>query len=106
PRAPRLAAVHRDDGALVARQQDDVGVVRVDPRTLVVVAAWGATQRVPSLSAVDRLPCNDGRHDDDVGVLRVDGGYGEVAPADTPRRTRVGRDLRPILTRVVRAIDA
>ena len=40
PATPRLAAVDRDDRALVGRdQQDDVRIVRVDPDRVIVVAA-------------------------------------------------------------------
>src|SRR5439155_24276256 len=45
PRAPRRAPVHRDEGALIAGEQDDVGIVRVDPQTVVVVAPRRTAER-------------------------------------------------------------
>src|SRR5256886_7900762 len=45
PRAPRRSAVHRDDGALVAGEQDDLRVVRVDPQAVVVVGPRGTAER-------------------------------------------------------------
>jgi len=39
PLAPRLAAVDRDDGSLVARERNDLRVVRIDVDSLVIVAA-------------------------------------------------------------------
>src|SRR5205814_984353 len=37
PGAPRLAAVHGDDGSLVGADEDDLRVVRIDPDAVVVV---------------------------------------------------------------------
>ena len=52
PRAPRLPAVQRHDGALVDDEQHDVGVVRIPPDVLVVVAARRALERHERLRAV------------------------------------------------------
>src|SRR6187200_2127203 len=59
PTAPRLAAVERDDGALIGDPEHDVGVVRVNPEILIVVAAGRALPRHPGLAAVDRLVTDD-----------------------------------------------
>ena len=56
PGAPGLAAVQRDDRALIGGEQDDVGVVGIDPAVLIVLAAWRAFERRPRLAAVGRLP--------------------------------------------------
>src|SRR5262249_20725232 len=55
PRRPGLAAVDRDDRALVAGQQDDVRVVGVDPEDVRVVAAGGPLERGERLGAVGRF---------------------------------------------------
>jgi hypothetical protein len=90
PGAPGLAAVDGDDGALVARVEDDVAVRGVDPDVLVVVAARGALEGPEGLAAVGRFP-RDGRDDEDrVGVGRVDGDARQVAAADAPGRAAVG----------------
>src|SRR6185437_1855597 len=52
PRAPRLTAVHGDRRALVAADQDDVRVVRVDPNAVVVVAARRAFDGREGVSAI------------------------------------------------------
>ena len=59
PGAPRRAAVQRDDGALIGDGDDDVRVVGVDPRTLVVLAAGRALERRPRRAAVDGLARDD-----------------------------------------------
>ena len=105
PGAPRLPAVDRDDGALIAGERDDVGIGRVDPRPLIVVAAGRAAKRAPRLAAVDRLPRHRARHDHDVGIFRVHLGDRQVAAADAARRPRVGGDARPALAGVIGSID-
>src|SRR5271170_596418 len=56
PIAPRLAAVRRDDPALVADDQNYAGVVRVDPAFLVVVAAGRAANGGPGKARVFGAP--------------------------------------------------
>ena len=103
PRAPRAAAVDGDDDALVARVEDDVRVVRVDPEPVVVVAPGRAAQRLPRDAGVRGLPGDDGGAVDDVGVLWIDLYFREIR---RPRRdARVARGTRPVLARVVRAVD-
>src|SRR5205823_9550785 len=83
PGAPGLSTVHSHDGALIACQRDDVRRVRIDPGTLVVVAAWRAAKRHPRPAAVGRFPGDGARHDDDVFVLRADSGYRQISAADS-----------------------
>ena len=106
PRAPRLAAVDADDRPLIARERDDVRIVRVDPAALIVVASRRAADAAPRLAAVDRSPRHDAGHEDGVGIFRVDERNRQIASADAARRTRIGRDSRPAVACVVRAIDA
>src|SRR5690606_5775766 len=56
PVAPGHAAVAGDDRALVGDHEQDVGVVRVDPDVLVVVAARRAAYRRPGDAAVFGAP--------------------------------------------------
>src|SRR5262249_54507182 len=56
PRTPCLPAVHRDDGALVRTEKDDVGIVRVDPNILIIVTAGCAAPAIPGFPAVRRFP--------------------------------------------------
>ncbi len=103
PRAPGLAAVQRDDGALVDHQQHDVRVVRVPPDVLVVVAAGRALERHERPAAVGRLVADDVGDDERVGILGMDVRHHFVDAADG---TRVGRAAHPRLTGVVRPINA
>ncbi len=52
PGAPRLPAVDGNDGALVAGQDDRVGIVGIDPDVLVVVAAGSAAKASPGLASI------------------------------------------------------
>src|SRR4029077_7205121 len=62
PGAPRLAPVHGYNRALVPREQDDLGIARIDPKPMVVVTARSAAELGERRSAVRRLPGDDVRH--------------------------------------------
>src|SRR5450755_343949 len=92
PGTPGLATVHCDDCALVAGDQDDLGIDGIDPDVLVIVATGRAAKAGPGLAAVDGLP-GDGRgHVNDVGVLRIQHRNRQVAAADATTGTRIGGD--------------
>ena len=72
PGTPGLAAVDGDDRALVAGEQDDVGIVGIDPDGVIVVAAGRAADAGERLAAVGRsgsrrcwrrrsIPCSSDR---------------------------------------------
>ncbi len=52
PTAPRRAAVHADDRALIGAERDDLRIFRADPDALVVVAAGRSFEANKSFSAV------------------------------------------------------
>src|SRR5207302_10987435 len=52
PTAPRRAAVHADDRALVGAERDDLRIFRADPEALVIVAARRAFKRHKCFSTV------------------------------------------------------
>ena len=52
PGAECLPAVHGDDGSLIAGQQDDVGVIGIDPDAVVVVAAGSAAEGRPGFATI------------------------------------------------------
>ena len=58
PGTPGFAAVDRDDCALVADDQNDAGIVGIDPDVLVVVASRRAAKTGPRLAPVDGFPGN------------------------------------------------
>ncbi len=82
PGAPRLAAVERHDRALIGSEQDDVGVVGIDPAVLIVLAARRAFEGRPRLAAVNRLPRHRARDDHDVGI------WSDAESASVNRRRR------------------
>ncbi len=90
PVAPGRAAVGGDDAALVADQQDDVRVGRVDPALLVIVAAGCAADGGPGEARVFRAPEDCGAAVDHVWVLGIDGDGGEIAAADAAEGAIVG----------------
>jgi len=47
PIAPRRAAICADDAALIAHDDQDVGIARIDPHLLIIVTARRATDRRP-----------------------------------------------------------
>ena len=103
PGAPRLAAVQRDDGALVDDEQHDVRVVRIPPDVLVVVAAGRALERHERLAAVGRLVADDVGDDQRVGVLGMHVRHDLVDAAGRARRSVVA--ARPGLAGVVRSVE-
>ena len=104
PAAPRFAAIHCDDRALIGGDHHDVRVVRVDPDAVVVVSAGGTADHRPCDTRVGRLPRDDAAAVHDVGVLRIHLHLGEVRPAIV--HAHVIRRFAPRLPRVVRAVDA
>src|SRR2546430_17542453 len=52
PRAPALAAVRRHHRALITGEQDDIGVVRIDPQPRAAVPAGAAAERPERVPAV------------------------------------------------------
>ena len=101
PGTPRLAAVHGDDGSLIADQQDDVAVVGIDPEVLVVVAAGSATKTEPGFSAIRRLHGDGAGHNHDVRILWIDPRDRQISSADAAGGTGIVGDLRPGVARVI-----
>ncbi len=104
PGAPRFSAVHRDDRSLIDAENPALGMFRIDPQRVVVVAArraFGWNERLAGILRsihvhVDRV--------DDIGVLRLDRDAAEV-PAARPDPRVVAR-ARPRRAAVVGAIHA
>src|SRR6185437_9090571 len=94
PSAPRLAAVGGDGGALVDHDEDDVGVVWVDPGFLVVIPVRAAAHGGPGHAAILGTPEHGGRGIDHVRVLAVDGKGRQVAATDARGRARIEHGIR------------
>jgi hypothetical protein len=52
PGTPGAAAIHADGGALVHGQQDDIGILGVDPDGVIVVAAGRAFNRGETFAGI------------------------------------------------------
>src|SRR5439155_6986194 len=104
PRAPALAAVHRDDRALVRAQQNDVGIIRVNPNILVIVAAGRAAPTVPGFAAVRRFPTNDAGRVNDLRIFRIEPYHRQIATADSEARARIVGCPMPRLAAIIRTI--
>src|SRR5262249_13606041 len=104
PGRPGLAAVDRDDRALVAGQEDDPRVVGVDPEGVIVVAAGGALEVREGPAAVLGAVGRRVGHVDDFLVLRIDLDLREVGAAAPQPALAV--DALPALARIIRAVDA
>src|SRR3954451_16775264 len=104
PGTPGASAVDRDRGALVDAKQDDVGIFRIDPDGVVVVAARRAFPRDKGFSGVSGLVSGRVRHVNSVLVLGRNANPCEVRPASPDPVFSV--NARPALPGVVRAVDA
>src|SRR5215472_13830234 len=80
--------------------------MRIDPDVLVVVAAGGASKAGPGLASVSGLPGDDARGVNDVCILRIHLGHGQVPSANTLGRSRVRGRLLPAFTAIVGAVNA
>ncbi len=104
PRAPRRAAVHSHDRALVAREQDDPGIPRIDPHPMIVVTARGAAKRGERAAPIRGLPRDHVGDVHHVGIRRIDLDLIEVTVPAPQALVRV--DEPPVFAAVVRAVQA
>ena len=91
PAAPRRARVHGDRRALVGREEDDVGVLRVDEDRVVVVAARRALhgrERLPAVGRAVRRRCSRPRPRRGSSDARAPRRSRRRAPRRAPRRSR------------------
>ena len=102
PRAPRCAAIHGDNRALIGHQQHDVAVVGIDPIALIVVAAGRAAMCRPRLAGVGGLPGDRVGGVHDVWISGIDGRCRHIIGLASDVGVR-GR-YRPTLTGVLGAI--
>ena len=101
PRAPALSAIHGDDRALVRAQQNDVGIIRIDPNVLVIVAAGRAAPAVPGFAAVRRFPTNDAGRVNDLRIFRIEPHHRQIATADSEAGPRIISCAVPGLAAVI-----
>src|ERR1035437_5711823 len=104
PTAPGGAVVDRDGGALVGCQQDDVGVQRIDPDGVVIVAAGRALDGGEALAGVVGAVGGGVGDVEDVLVPGVDADAGEIAAAAVDALFSVG--ALPVGAGIVGTVDA
>src|SRR6266702_7236434 len=104
PTAPRRAAIHANDRALIGAERDNMRIFRADPDALVIVAAGRAFESRKSFSAVRGFPRRRIRNVNHVRIVRRDrdAHRARAAAADAP----VAVYLFPGLACIVRAIDS
>src|SRR2546429_2671594 len=88
PTAPRRAAVHADDRALVGAERDNLRIFRADPEALVIVAARRAFEPHNCFSTVRRFPRRGVRAVTDLRIFRPDG---KAPPPRAPATVPAGR---------------
>ena len=115
PGAPRLAPVDRHRRALVDGRDHPPRIRRVDPETMVIVAARRPLERSERRAPVDRPVDRRVADVNDVGVLRIDGHAAEIPSAlpdprvpgtPGPRPAPVVGTVEPALFRVDDRVDA
>ena len=72
PTAPRSAPVGRYDRALVAPEENDLGIIRIDPNVLIIIATGCAAKTSPRLAAIGRLPTDCAGGIDHFRILRIE----------------------------------
>src|SRR5260221_2588298 len=106
PRAPRRAAVERDDGALIDAHHHALAIRGVDPELLRVVAARCTLESRKRRAAVSGLVARRAEGVHDVGILGIDLHARVVAALSVTNALIVRRHLPPRGASVVRAPKA
>src|SRR2546422_3151002 len=83
PRTPRLAAVHGDDGALIAAENHALRFIGINPQKMIIVAAGRAFDGREALPAIARTIERSVGH---INCVRIFRGHGDIAkvPATPP----------------------
>src|SRR5260370_11215010 len=104
PTAPRLAAVHADDRALIGAERDNLRMFHANPDALIIVAAGGSFETYKCFSSVRGLPRRGVRNVNDFRIVRSDGNAhrARTAAADAA----VAIDLLPRLANIIGTINA
>src|SRR4051812_5496022 len=105
PGAPAFSAIHGDDRSLVRCQENDVGIVRIYPKVLIIVATRRAAPAVPCFAAISRFPAHDARRVNDLRFFRADPQDGQTPPANSEAWARIISCAMPRLATVIRTIE-
>ena len=106
PGFPCLAAIDCDDCALIANQQNDLRILRIDPKILIIIAARSATKAHPGLPTIRRACSHNARDIDDFRILRIHSRNRQIAAADLHGCSRIIRDPGPSFTCIIGPIKA
>src|SRR5262249_8438633 len=104
PGTPRASPVDRDCGALIDSQENDVGILGIDPDAVVVVATGRAFPSNKVLTAIGGFVARDVRYKNCVLIFWRDAYPGKVGTSSPDALFVV--DAFPVCTRIVRAIHA
>src|SRR5712692_10216618 len=103
PRTPRLAAVHGDDGTLIAAENHALRFIGINPQKMIIVAAGRAFDGREALPAIARTIERSVGHINCVGIFRVHGNVGKIPAASPDARIAVGPP--PVRSGVVGAVE-
>ena len=103
PGTPGRTAIDADGGALIARQGDDVGILWIDPNSVVVVATGSTFNRSKSVAGVVGTVGGSVGDEDAVGLRGMNAHPREVVAS--PIYALLVVHPLPTLASVVRAID-
>src|SRR5579871_1424138 len=104
PGTPGAPVIDAGGGALIECEQDDVGIQRIDPDGVIVVAAWRAFDRCKGLTAIGRSIGGGIGDVNDVLVLRIDANAGEIRA--TAGDSRLAVDAFPGAAGIVGTVHA
>src|SRR5262245_20454635 len=105
PTAPGLSTVNSYYCALIASQDYDFRIVRINPDVLIIVAPGRPAKRRPRLATITRFPGDSGCDIHNIGILRIESGNGKISTANARSRSCVLRRNGPIVAAIVRAIE-
>src|SRR6185312_7558866 len=103
PRRETMSAIDGHDRTLVAGDQHDLRMVRVDPQPVIVVTAGRAFEGVPGHPAIHGFPYHHIRRIYNVLVLRIGFHFRKVVPSSP--KTLIAVELLPALACIVAAVD-
>src|SRR5580658_4724544 len=99
-----MTSVDCDDCALIAGDEHDLGMIRVDPDAVIIIPAGGAFERVPRHPAIGRFPNDHIRGINDILILRIGLDFGKIiSPAP---EALVTVELLPAFAGIVTSVNA
>src|SRR5579864_2663224 len=98
PTAPCLARVHAYTGALVTAKNHSLGIVRIDPESVIVVASGRTLDGDESFSRVGRAIDRNVWYINRVRIFGIDINFAKIPE---PAKTWIGAGTHPALAAVI-----